>query len=95
MFAKKVRSSVKIEIVEKYVRSPRDAVVPSLEESGCCRFAADGTHLPCFVGSCLSASWPAEVFQTPQKKKKSSQCFDGLWHVFNIKPRFVESEDVL
>lgn len=69
MFAKKVRSSVKIEIVEKYVRSPRDAVVPSLEESSCCRFAADGTHLPCFVGSCLSASWPAEVFQTPQKKK--------------------------
>lgn len=34
MFAKKVRSSVKIEIVEKYVRSPRDAVVPLLEESG-------------------------------------------------------------
>lgn len=72
MFAKKVRSSVKIEIVEKYMRSSRDAVVPSLEESGCCRFAADGTHLPCFVGSCLSASWPAEVFQTPQKKRKKS-----------------------
>lgn len=67
MFAKKVRSSMKIEIVEKYVRSPRDAVVPSLEESGCCRFALDGIHLPCFIGSCLSASWPAEVFRTPQK----------------------------
>lgn len=41
MFAKKVRSSVKIEIVEKSMRSLRDAVVPSLEKSGCCRFAAD------------------------------------------------------
>lgn len=67
MFAKKVRSSVKIEIVEKYVCSPRYAVVPSLEESSCCRFALDGIHLPFFFGSCISASWPAEVFPTPQK----------------------------
>jgi len=75
MFAEKVRSLVKIEIVERSVHSLRDAVVPLLEKPSGCRFTDDGPHLSRFVGSCPSASWPAKASQTPQEKKKKKSTF--------------------
>lgn len=49
--------------------------------------------------SSVAASLPAgqrKCFKLPgEGEKKKNQCFDSLGYVFNVRQRFVKSEDVL